>query len=354
MFRIGKNKIGDKCPAFIIAEAGVNHNGKLELALALVKSAKDAGASAIKFQLFKGRDVVTSESPKAHYQLSTTNPMESQLKMLEELELPLESYQLIVNECNKFDLPFICTCYSEAEVDFLESIGVAAYKLASCQIIEHDFLRYVAKKMKPIILSTGMSNFAEIDNAVRLIESVGTQRIAILQCTTNYPSPISDANLRVISTLKAIYPSYIVGYSDHTSDDIAAIVSVALGAKIIEKHFTLDKNFKGPDHSSSLSPQEFKLMSGGIRRAEEALGDSYKSPTSLEKKNMVGMRRAVVANKFIKKGATITREMLGIKRPAKGLHPSMLGFIVGSTASIDISEDTHIEFSMINWKHGIY
>jgi len=341
---IGNKEVGSGFPTFIIAEAGVNHNGDLELAKELISEAKKSGADCIKFQTFKADKIVTKTAPKAKYQLKTTDPNESQIKMLEKLELPFKDYHEIIDFCNKEDIIFLSTPYNIEDVDFLNKLGVSAFKLASMHVIEPYMIEYTALKGKPVILSTGMATLSEIDEAVSTFREINFENFALLQCTTNYPSIIEDANLRVIQTMKDTFNA-IVGYSDHTQDDTACIASVALGAKVIEKHFTIDKSMPGPDQSSSYNPDEFSRLVSNIRNVEKSLGSNYKKPSEVEIKNSVGMRRSIVASKDIPSGTRIKKDMISFKRPSGGLLPKHFKEIIGKKSRHDISED-----SQIMWK----
>ncbi len=340
-FKIGNKEIGYKKPVFIIAEAGVNHNGNIELAKELVVKAKESGADCVKFQTFKAEDVVTKNAPKAKYQLKTTDPEESQINMLKSLQLPLDSYKDLIEFCNNEKIIFLSTPYNINDVDFLDKIGAPAFKLASMHTIEPYMIEYTASKQKPVILSTGMATLSEVDEAVSAFKRINFQDFALLQCTTNYPASIEDANLRVIDSLKQTFNT-TVGYSDHTQDDIACIASVALGAKIIEKHFTLDKSMEGPDQSSSCDPEEFSKLVKNIRKVEKSLGSYYKKPSKIELQNLIGMRRSIVSDVKIPSGSIITKDMVSFKRPSGGLMPKYINDVIGMKTRRDIPEDTQI------------
>lgn len=346
--KIGDKIIGSSSPVFIIAEAGVNHNGDLDMARRLVEEAASCGADCIKFQTFKAERVVTAEAPKAKYQLGTTEKTESQLDMLRKIELKPDYHLDLKVYAENLGLIFLSTPYNLEDIDLLENIGVHAYKVASGQIIEPPFLRKIAKTGKPIFLSTGMATLAEIDTALRTIRDERHDEVVLLQCTTNYPSRIEDANLRVIQTYRSVF-GCLVGYSDHTIGPESAMASVALGAKVIEKHFTLDKNLPGPDHSSSMTPEEFKSLVLKIHRTEAALGSEKKEPTESEKENSVGMRRSIVASCDIHKGEAITADNITFKRPATGLSPQFYDIILGKKASRDILSDELLQMDMIEW-----
>lgn len=346
--RIGSQIISNQSPVFIIAEAGVNHNGNLDMARRLIEEAASCGADCIKFQTFKAERVVTTSAPKAKYQLGTTDKTESQLDMLRKIELKPEHHSELKLYAEKLGLIFLSTPYNFEDIDLLENIGVLAYKVASGQIVEHPFLRKIAKTGKPIFLSTGMATLAEIDNALRSIHDEGNDRVVLLQCTTNYPSRIEDANLRVLQTFRSVF-GCLVGYSDHTIGIESAITSVALGARVIEKHFTLDKNLPGPDHSSSMIPEELKSLVNQIHMTEASLGSAQKEPIEIEKENSIGMRRSIVASRNIQKGEMITADNITFKRPATGLSPRFYDIILGKRAIKDISYDELLQMEMIEW-----
>lgn len=325
---------------YIIAEAGVNHNGSIETALELIKKAKEAGADCVKFQTFKTQEIVTKSAPKANYQLKTTDNKESQYEMLAKLELKKDDFQFLKNECEKIGIDFMSTPYNLTDIDLLNDIGVKAFKVASGQLTEHYFLEYMAKKNKPVIISTGMATLSEVFDSVQVLKSHGCTPY-VLQCTTNYPSMIEDSNILSMNSIKEGC-NVEVGYSDHVVNNYACFAAVALGAKIIEKHFTLDKEMEGPDHSCSLNPSEFKELVHGIRQIEASLGSSIKTPTSSEVANTFAMRRGVVAVKPIAKGEVISFDMLGFKRPLKGLAPKNIDLIIGNKSLVDIDIDQHI------------
>lgn len=348
---VGNIQIGHSQPVFIIAEAGVNHNGDIDMALRLVREAKRVGADCVKFQSFKAERVVTAEAPKAAYQLKTTDFQESQVEMLRKLELDASAYEDLIAECRKEGILFLSTPYNIEDVDFLDSLGVAAFKVASGQAVEPYFLEYVANKGKPILLSTGMCTLGEVDRAVRVLRRTGNDQIVVLQCTTNYPSAMEDCNLRAMVAMRDAL-DVLVGYSDHTEGLTAAIASVALGACVVERHFTLDKSLPGPDHSASSAPGEFAALVRQIREAELALGSSMKYPSDIEQKNALGMRRSIVAKKTIPSGKIITEDMLTFKRPATGLKPDLLPELVGRIATCEIKPDEMLSWEMVGAKQG--
>lgn len=327
---------------YIIAEAGVNHNGRLDLALELVQKAKDVGADCVKFQTFKAEKLVTKTSPKAKYQLETTNAQESQFAMLKALELPLEDYNTIKKECERLEIDFISTPYDYDDVDFLDELGVSQFKVASSQLTEIPFLEYIAGKGKPIIISTGMATLSEVFEATQAIKAIN-EKLTVLQCTTNYPSHIEEANLLAMQSIKEAC-KVNVGYSDHVKNNYACYAATAMGAEMIEKHFTIDKNLEGPDHSCSLDPEGFKALVYGIRQIEASMGNGVKMPTKSEEANTYAMRRSIVSVTRIKKGQILDKTLLSFKRPANGIAPKHLKQLVGRKLKKDIEAD-----QPLNW-----
>jgi N,N'-diacetyllegionaminate synthase len=333
---------------YIIAEAGVNHNGNIDIAIELINKAKDAGVNCIKFQTFKAEQIVTLTSPKANYQLLVTDSNETQFEMLKKLELKMDDYPILLDHCKKLGIDFMSTPYNFEDIDFLDSLNIDCFKIASGQLTEIPFLQHAARKMKKMIISTGMANLSEVFLAVQAIRSEGNNDIIVLQCTTNYPSKIDDANLLAMLAIKDAC-KVRVGYSDHVENNYACFASVALGAEVLEKHFTLDKTMEGPDHSCSLEPHELKELVIGIRNVELALGNGLKIPSKAEIENTKGMKRSIVALKNIKKGDMIRKEDLGFKRPFNGLSPNMLENVVGKVAMIDIQKDDSIQMNSVKW-----
>mgnify|MGYP001159285192 CR=1 FL=1 len=333
-------------PAYIIAEAGVNHNGSAETARALVLAAKEAGADAVKFQTFRAERVARPDAAKADYQLRNTDPGESQIEMLRKLELHAEAHHELLALCRQIGLDFISTPYNEEDIDFLNEIGVDAIKLASIHLVEPHILRYAARTGKKIILSTGMSTLEQVGIAVRTLRAAGCEDFTLLQCTTNYPSAVVDANLRAMTTMHAAFDCP-VGYSDHTQSEVCCVAAVALGATMIEKHFTLDKNAPGPDHSSAAEPAEFAGLVRAIRDAEAALGSGVKEPCASEQANTANMRRSLVARKAIPAGEVIHESHLTCRRPGNGISPLLIDRVTGRTASVDIAEGEAIRWDML-------
>jgi N-acetylneuraminate synthase/N,N'-diacetyllegionaminate synthase len=331
---------------FIIAEAGVNHNGSLDMALQLVDKAVEIGADCVKFQTFKAEQIVTASSPKANYQMEVTDRTESQFDMLKKLELDMSAFRTIKEYCDKKGIRFLSTPYNPEDADLLDAIGVDGFKIASGQLVETPFLRYVAKFGKQMIISTGMANMEEVKEAVRAIRAAGNNDIIVLQCNTDYPSKIEDTNIRAMLTMRDEL-NVRVGYSDHVPNNYACFAAVALGAEVIEKHFTLDNHLPGPDHSSSLKPEAFRELIEGVRNIEKCLGTGIKTPSAAEVKNTYGMRRSLVARTDLKKGTILTAEMLGFKRPANGLSPKMLDAVVGKELLADLKKDEALQAEMV-------
>ena len=332
--------------AYIIAEAGVNHNGSLELARKLVIAALEAGADAVKFQTFKAERVAQNDAPKAQYQLANTDPVESQIEMLRKLELSPEAHRELIVLCQESGIDFLSTPYNEEDVELLDELGIDAFKLASIHAAEPHFLRFVARKKRPIFLATGMATLAEVDVAVRAIRGTSDVPLVLLQCTTNYPSRVEDANLRAIATMRAAF-DLPVGYSDHTESDLCCLAAIALGARVIEKHLTLDKTLPGPDHTSAAEPMEFASLVRNVRKAESALGTGHKEPCEAERANSVNMRRSLAARRLIRAGETITEEMLTCKRPSSGIAPRLVDEVVGQRAVRDIEAGEPLNWTMV-------
>jgi N,N'-diacetyllegionaminate synthase len=335
-------------PTYIIAEAGVNHNGNVQTAIDLITEASAAGADCVKFQTFKAEQLVTESSPKAKYQTIVTDANESQFQMLKNLELGFEEFRILLEHCKRLNIDFLSTPYNKEDVDLLDDIGVSGFKIASGQLTEIPFLKYVASKGKTTIVSTGMGTLAEVFEAVEAVRSVGNEDIVVLQCTTNYPSRIEDANILAMKSIGQGCKVRI-GYSDHVPTNFASYAAVALGAEIIEKHFTLDKFMEGPDHSSSLNPDEFKEFVIGIRNIEKSLGDGIKRPSSIEKENMYGMKRSIVVLSSLPAGTKLEECHLGFKRPANGLSPSYLTLLLGQKLSRDMEKDEPLQYDCISW-----
>jgi N-acetylneuraminate synthase/N,N'-diacetyllegionaminate synthase len=332
-------------PAFVIAEAGVNHNGSLDLAFQLVDAAIAAGADAVKFQTFIASEVLTTEAAKADYQKTTTGEQESQLEMVKRLELSFGDFRKLKIYCDDQGITFLSTPFDFKSVDFLEGLGVVAFKISSGDLTNHPLLRHVAAKGRPVILSTGMSDMNEVREALAVIQAAGNNDVILLQCVTNYPAAAEDINLRAMLSMQSAF-DVNVGYSDHTLGIEVALAAVALGACVIEKHFTLDKNFAGPDHRASLEPHEFKAMVDGIRKVEASLGNGQKVPAASEASNAAVARRSIVAARDIGMGTLITSAEIAFKRPGTGLPPRMADQVLGKTARVDVKAGSLLKLEM--------
>lgn len=350
MIHMYARPIGRGKPIFIIAEAGVNHNGSLDIAKKLIDTAKECGADCVKFQTFNAEQIATSTAPKAGYQLEVTDKFESQLQMLKKLELNPDAFRELAIYCKNVEIEFLSTPYSIDDIQLLEQIGVGAYKIASGQIVEPTFLNAVAKTGKPLFLSTGMATLAEVEDAVRTVRAVGNEQIVLFQCTTNYPSPPEDANLLAIPRMAAACHT-LMGYSDHTKPDTACLVAVGLGVCVIEKHLTLDVHMQGPDHAASANPDEFKHLVKAIREAESTLGSGNKEPCPAEILNARGMRRSLVASRPINAGEIFREDMLTFKRPGTGIRPAFLQEVIGCRAKRDIAKDEIISWALCGDKN---
>ncbi|MBF0100369.1 MAG: N-acetylneuraminate synthase [Desulfobacterales bacterium] len=348
-FQIRTHTLGIGHPVYIIAEAGVNHNGDIERAKTLIRAAKDAGADCIKFQTFQAKNLVVPQAPKAPYQFSSTNPNETQYDMLSHLELDRNIYPILKSLCDDLKIDFLSTPYDIKDIDFLDDLGVDAFKIASIHIVEPEFICHVAQKNKPIILSTGMATLAEVSEAVSWIRESGNNPLVLLQCTSNYPARVEDSNLLAMQTMQYAF-QVPVGYSDHTQGDITSIAAVSLGACIIEKHFTLNKKDHGPDHFASVEPLELKNLITKIREVEKSLGSTIKRPCQAELININYIRRSIFSKVSIKAGEMITREKLTVKRPVIGLRPSQLREIIGRIALVEIQPDEAITWEMCGQK----
>jgi N-acetylneuraminate synthase/N,N'-diacetyllegionaminate synthase len=341
----GKRVVGAGHPAFVIAEAGVNHNGELDLAFKLIDAAAAAGADAVKFQTFIASEVITAEAAKAEYQKTTTGEQESQLEMVKRLELSFGDFRKLKMYCDDQGITFLSTPFDLKSVDFLAGLGVVALKISSGDLTNDPLLRHVAAQKRPVILSTGMSDMDEVREALAVINAAGNNDVILLQCVTNYPAAAEDINLRAMLSMQSAF-DVNVGYSDHTLGIEIPLAAVALGACVIEKHFTLDKNFAGPDHRASLEPHEFKAMVEGIRKVEASLGDGRKVPAASEASNAAVARRSIVASRDISAGTVITPAEITFKRPGTGLPPRMADQVVGKTARVDVKAGTLLEPSM--------
>ncbi len=343
---IAGQPVGPGEPCFVIAEAGVNHNGQIEIAHRLIDAAVDAGADAVKFQTFSADRLVTVDAPKAGYQVETTGGDESQYAMLKRLELGPEMHRQLMNHCWDRGILFMSTPFDEQSADLLYNFDVAVFKLPSGEIPNLPFLAYVARFGKPLIVSTGMSTLDEVRTAVQTIRRAGNKQIALLHCVSSYPTAPEDMNLRAMQTMRAAF-DLPVGFSDHTPGIEIPLAAAALGACIVEKHFTLDRSLPGPDHRASLEPYELAAMVVGIRKVEAALGDGVKEPRPGELEVAVVVRKSLVAACDIEAGTALTAEMIAIKRPGTGLAPALHDSLVGKTTVVAIPQGTLISREMV-------
>lgn len=330
---------------FIIAEAGVNHNGDIQLAKRLIHAAKAAGADAVKFQSFKSELCISKNTQKADYQKHSTDPHESQLDMVRKLELSRKNHVELIEECVACGIDFFSTAFDHDSIDLLEELSALNYvKIPSGELTNLSYLRYSTKRGKPVFLSTGMATLGEIEAALDVIEQAGTKRehITVLHCTTEYPTPMDQVNLSAMGNIGKAF-GVDIGYSDHTQGIEVPIAAVALGASVIEKHFTLDRSLPGPDHRASLEPDELKAMVLGIRNIEKAMGDGIKRPGPSELKNKPIVRKSLVAAQPIREGESFTAQNLTAKRPGTGLSPMLWDEIIGRKAHRDFEEDELID-----------
>ena len=325
---------------FIIAEAGVNHNGSIDLAKKLIDVASNAGADAVKFQSFKAENLATKNAQKAMYQKETTNIEESQFDMLKKLELSTETHKELISYCRNKKIIFLSSPFDHESIELLEDLGLEIFKIPSGEITNLPYLRHIGKLDRKIILSTGMSNIDEVKNALDILINSGTKKenITVLHANTEYPTPMEDVNLRAMVTIgKELDIKF--GYSDHTLGIEVDIAAVAMGANCIEKHFTLDCNMEGPDHKASLEPKELKAMVTAIRNIELALGSAIKNPSKSEIQNIKIVRKSIVAKTVIKKGEIFSEKNLTTKRPGGGTNPMKWDEIIGTKATKDYNED---------------
>lgn len=326
----------------IIAEAGVNHNGSIELAKKLIDKAAEAGVDIVKFQTFKSEKLVTKTAKQADYQQKNLQGSagDSQLAMLKKLELSVEDHYVLIEYCKKLGIRFLSTAFDSDSIDFLHSLNLGVWKIPSGEITNYPYLRKIAQYGEPVILSTGMSEMSDIAAAIQVFTKFGLRKdqIIVLHCNTEYPTPFQDVNLKAMDALRKEF-GVQVGYSDHTKGIEVPIAAVALGATVIEKHFTLDKNMEGPDHKASLEPDELKAMVSAIRNIEQAIGTGVKTASASEKKNIGVVRKSIVAASHIKKGEAFTEENLTVKRPGTGISPMRWEEVIGKKATRDYEED---------------
>lgn len=325
---------------FIIAEAGVNHNGSQKLAQKLIDAAVKAGADAVKFQTFKAENLVSKSAQKAEYQKQTTSVEESQFEMIKKLELDVAVHKELMAYCQEKDIIFLSTPFDHDSIDLLNELGLEIFKIPSGEITNLPYLRHIGRLNKKIILSTGMANLGEVEAAINVLTGAGTQRenITVLHANTEYPTPMRDVNLKAMQTLGRAF-NLAYGYSDHTNGIEVPIAAVAMGGSVIEKHFTLDKTMEGPDHKASLEPHELTAMVQAIRNIEQALGSAVKQPSPSESKNKSIARKSIVAKAAIKRGEIFTEQNLTIKRPGTGINPMRWDEVLGTVANKDYIED---------------
>lgn len=326
----------------IIAEAGVNHNGSLENAKKMVDVAKEAKVDYVKFQTFVSGKLVSVNAKMAEYQEQNIGKAESQLAMLKKLELSQKDFLELKKYCEEKKIGFLSTPFDLDSIEFLTDLGMDFFKIPSGEITNYPYLVKIARTGLDVVMSTGMCEMGEIEQAVEVLRKNGTKNISLLHCNTEYPTPYEDVNLKAMDTLAEIF-QVPVGYSDHTQGIEVPIAAVARGAVVIEKHFTLDKNMEGPDHKASLEPKELQEMVKAIRNIEKALGSGEKKPSRSEKKNIAVARKSIVASKNIKKGEIFTEDNLAVKRPGDGISPMLWGEVIGKAAKRDFEPEEKIE-----------
>jgi N,N'-diacetyllegionaminate synthase len=344
--RIGRRDVGPGRPCFIIAEAGVNHDGSLERALELVEAAAEAGADAVKFQTFHADALATADAPKAAYQLAGTDPGETQLEMLRRLELPSDAFAVLKTAAESAGIEFLSSMFDDESADILDGLAVAAFKVPSGEITNLSLLAHLGRLGRPVILSTGMADLDEVEAAVNKLAEAGNEQIVLLHCVSAYPAPPEEANLRAMAAMQASF-GRPVGFSDHTLGGDVALAAVALGACVVEKHLTLNRSAPGPDHAASLEPEELRNLIGRMRLIESALGDGRKRPMPSERATAAVARKSLVAACDIAAGTVITDEMVAVSRPGTGLPPTARARVVGTAAKADIVAGTLITTDLL-------
>lgn len=326
---------------YIIAEVGVNHNGSLETARKLIDAAAGAGADAVKFQTFTADAMISKNAPKAEYQTKTTAQDESQYEMIKRLELDLNAHKELKAHCQEKEIEFLSTPFDHYSIDLLDNLGLQTFKVPSGEINNLPYLRKIGALGKQIIMSTGMADLGEIEDALNVLDQSGTSwdMITVLHCNTEYPTLMQDVNLRAMQTIARAFPGIKTGYSDHTLGIEVPVAAAALGAAVVEKHFTLDKNMQGPDHKASLEPSELKAMVISIRNIEKALGSGVKKSSPSELKNKPVARKSIVAACNISKGECFTEDNLSVKRPGNGINPMQWDEIIGKIAVNNFAAD---------------
>ena len=349
--KVGKRYIGPNDPTYVIAEAGVNHNNSLKRAKELIVKAAKSGADAIKFQTYKADRLVTKKAPRFWEwdgEPISDGTQHDSYETMDVSKFPLKHYPELIKTCKKHDIEFLSTPFDEDSADALIKLGMKAIKVSSSDVTNIPFLKHLAKSKVPIFLSAGASTIGEIEEAVAAIESTGNKKIVVMQCTLHYPTKFEDANINVIPTLAKIFPRYTIGLSDHTLGTHVPPAAVALGARVVEKHYTTDKSLpNSPDHHLSVDPEELKEMIDAIRHVEAALGTSEKFVLPCEAKTYKYDKRSLVTNCDIKKGQKITKKMITYKRPGTGIRPKFVDIIVGRVAQKDIPEDTTLTWEMV-------
>jgi N,N'-diacetyllegionaminate synthase len=344
---LGDRPVGGSHPVFVLAEAGVNHNGSLEMAYQLVDAAAASGADSVKFQTFNAEKLVTRQSPKAQYQLETTDQSETQYEMLKKLQLEYEDFRSLATYCKQKGIIFLSTPFDEESADFLDQIGVVAFKIGSGELTNLPLLRHIARKGKPIIVSTGMAWLGEVETAIQTILAEKNQQLVVLHCVSNYPADPKEVNLRAMRSLENAF-GFPVGFSDHTQGIEIPLAAAALGACLIEKHFTLDRSLPGPDHRSSLEPGELGELVRGIRKVELALGDGVKRPSSSELNTASVARKSIVAAEDIPAGTVLTSELITLRRPGTGLPASLSAYVLGRVTRGAIAQGQLITFDQLS------
>lgn len=327
---------------YIIAEAGVNHNGSLDLALELAARAKAAGADCVKFQTFLSGEAVSRCAQKADYQKENDPRAESQLEMVKKLELPFDAFVTLEKACKEAGIAFLSTPFDRMSIAFLNTLDMPFWKVPSGEITNLPYLLDIAQTKKSVVMSTGMSTLEEVEAAVAFLRKNGTPEITLLHCNTEYPTPMEDVNLRAMETLREKF-RVEVGYSDHTQGIEIPVAAVTMGASVIEKHFTLDHNMEGPDHKASLEPDELRAMVQAIRNVERAMGTGVKQPSSSERKNVAIVRKSIIARRAIRKGEILTEKNITTKRPGTGISPMRWFDVLGTAAVRDFDADELIE-----------
>lgn len=345
MIKIGDRRIGPSEPVFIIAEAGINHNGDVGLAKRLIDVAYEAGADAVKFQTFKAKKLISSRAPQGDYRSTGVD-----INLIEKLELSLQHYIELIEYCQDLGIVFLATPYDFGSVNLIEKLDAKAYKVSSSDLTNLPLLKHIASKGMPVLLSTGMAYLGEVEEALMSIESamnvpVNKLPVVLMHCVSHYPAPMSEVNLSAIKTLSQTF-KLPVGYSDHTNGVEASMAAVVMGACVIEKHYTLSRNFPGPDHRTSADPNELTFLVESIRNIETAIGDGIKRPATCEKDSIKINRKSLVASKNIPAGTVITEDMVEIKRPEIGITPKNYELIMGKKAKVDISEDEVLIWEM--------